>query len=46
MANNARVADSAPPLTAGAIAGLNAQLGGGWFNYRTVPGDGAGRGRR
>lgn len=37
MANNARVADSAPPLTAGAIAGLNAQLGSQWFGYRKVP---------
>ena len=39
-ANNARTADSAPVATAAALAGLNAQLGGGWFSVRQVkPGD-------
>jgi hypothetical protein len=36
MANNARTAASAPPATAEALAGLNAQLGGGWFSVRQV----------
>lgn len=40
MANNARTAASAPPATAEALAGLNAQLGGGWFSVRKVtPGE-------
>ena len=38
MANNARVAESAPPATAAALTALNAQLGG-WFSHRIVPAD-------
>ena len=40
MANNARAADSAPPATAGSLTAINTQLGGVWFSYRKVPGDG------
>jgi hypothetical protein len=36
MANKARTADSAPAATPEALAGLNAQLGGGWFSVRKV----------
>lgn len=36
QANKARTADSAPAATAEALAGLNAQLGGGWFSVRQV----------
>lgn len=40
MANKARTADSAPAATAEALAGLNAQLGGGWFSVRkATPGE-------
>jgi hypothetical protein len=40
MANKARTADSAPAATPEALAGLNAQLGGGWFSVRKVtPGE-------
>jgi hypothetical protein len=42
MANNARVADEAPPATAGSLAALNAQLGAQWFSYRTAEGGGDG----
>lgn len=41
MVNNARTADSAPPAGREDFARLNAQLGGTWFSYRTVGGDGA-----
>lgn len=40
MANNARTAASAPPATAGSLAALNAQLGGGWFSVKQVKADG------
>jgi hypothetical protein len=43
MANNARAAESAPVATAGALATVNAQLGGGWISHRTVKADDAGR---
>ena len=36
QANNARTADTAPAATPEALAGLNAQLGGGWFSVRKV----------
>jgi hypothetical protein len=36
MANNGRAAEQAPPATAAALAGVNAQLGGGWISHRTV----------
>jgi len=36
QANNARTADTAPPATAGALAQMNAQLGGGWITHRVV----------
>jgi hypothetical protein len=39
MTNNARIAVSAPPATAGALAAVNAQLGGGWISHRTVKTD-------
>lgn len=46
MANNARTAEAAPPATAGALAQVNAQLGGGWITHRAVKalpaGDGGG----
>jgi hypothetical protein len=38
-ANNARTARSAPPATAATLAGINAQLGGGWISHRTVKAD-------
>ena len=37
--NNARTARSAPPATASTLAGINAQLGGGWISHRTVKPD-------
>ena len=40
MANNARMADAAPAATAGALATVNAQLGGGWISHRTVKPEG------
>jgi hypothetical protein len=40
MANNARAADSAPPATAASLAAINTELGGVWFSYRKVSGDG------
>lgn len=39
MANNARMANQAPAATAGALATVNAQLGGGWISHRTVKAD-------
>jgi hypothetical protein len=36
MTNNARAADAAPAATGGAIAQVNAQLGGGWFSHKVV----------
>jgi hypothetical protein len=36
-ANNARTAQSAPPATGAFLKGMDAQLGGGWITYRTVP---------
>lgn len=36
QANSARAAESAPAATGAALAGLNAQLGGGWFSHRVV----------
>lgn len=41
MVNNARMADSAPPATAGALAAINAQLGSQWFSVKTADSSGA-----
>ena len=37
QANRAASARHAPPATAAQLGALNQQLGGQWFNHRTVP---------